>query len=252
MKKMILTALMVSMIIFPSLGEAIKDKSLVLYLSFEENKGDKTEDQSESGLTGSLKNNVKWTKDGQYGNALSFAGADQYVEVPDVPELDITKEITMEAWIYPIEVQGDSSLYGRRNSANQGGYCMQWTNGMIETWIHIGGWQGTRDKQTVNPETNEWHHVAGVFDGKKVRQYVNGELDIEFALSGAMDNVAEVFRVGQAQTSLMPMHGTIDEVAIYNRALTQKEIQEDMNGVLLAVSPSGKLTTTWAAVKGEY
>ena len=111
---------MVSMIIFPSLGKAIRDKSLVLYLSFEEGKGDKTEDKSETGVTGSLKNDVKWTKDGKYGNALSFAGADQHVEVPDVPQLDITKEITMEAWIYPLEVQGDSSLYGRRNSANTG------------------------------------------------------------------------------------------------------------------------------------
>ncbi|MBM3237270.1 LamG domain-containing protein [Candidatus Poribacteria bacterium] len=251
MKNIVLTVLMVSMIMFPLLGEAINDNSLVLYLSFEENQGDKTKDQSETGTTGSLKNDVKWTKDGKYGNALSFAGANQYVEVPNVPQLDITKEITMEAWIYPIEVQGDSSLYGRRNSANQGGYCMQWTAGKIETWIHIGGWQGTRGKQTVTPKTGMWHHVAGVYDGKKVIQYVNGELDIEFALSGAMNNVAEVFRVGQAQTSLTPMHGTIDEVTIYNRALTQKEIQEDMNGVLLAVSPSGKLTTTWAAVKGE-
>lgn len=251
MRNIILTILMVSIIMFPSLGEAIKDKSLVLYLPFEENQGDKTKDQSESGLVGSLKNDVKWTKDGKYGNALSFAGANQYVEVPNVPQLDITKEITMEAWIYPIEVQGDSSLYGRRNSANTGGYCMQWTAGKIETWIYIGTWNGTRDKQKIIPKTGMWHHVAGVYDGKKVLQYVDGELDIDFPLSGAINSVAEVFSVGQAQTSLTPMHGTIDEVTVYNRALTQKEIQEDMNGVLLAVSPSGKLTTTWAAVKGE-
>ena len=251
MKNIVLTVLMVSIIMFPSLGKAINDKSLVLYLSFEENQGDKTKDQSETGATGTLNNNVKWTKDGKYGNALSFAGSDQYVEVPDIPQLDITKEITMEAWVYPIEVQADSSLYGRRDSANTGGYCMQWTNGKIETWIYIGTWNGTRDKQTIVPKTGAWHHVAGVYDGKNVYQYVDGELDIDFALSGSINSVAEVFRVGQAQTSLTPMHGTIDEVTIYNRALTQKEIQEDMNGVLLAVSPSGKLTTTWAAVKGE-
>ena len=79
MKNIVLTVLTVSMIMFPLLGEAINDKSLVLYLSFEENQGDKTKDQSETGATGSLKNNVKLTKDGKYGNALSFAGANQYV-----------------------------------------------------------------------------------------------------------------------------------------------------------------------------
>jgi len=250
MKTFILTILMVSLFMLPYTGKAIDDKSLVLYLSFEEGKGDTTKDQSGNSFTGSLKNGVKWTKDGKFGNAISFEGANQYVEVPNVPQLDITKEITMEAWIYPVEVQGDSSLYGRRNSANTGGYCMQWTAGKIETWIYIGGWNGTRGKQTVTPKVKTWHHVAGVYDGSSVRQYVDGKLDIEFPLKGAINSIGEVFRVGQAQTGLTPMRGTIDEVVIYNRALSEKEIQEDMNGVFQSVSPSGKLATTWAAVKG--
>jgi len=250
MKNIILTILMVSMIIFPSIGKAIRDDALVLYCSFSEGAGDKVNDESGNGLQGEIKGGAKWAKAGKVGSAIAFSAAAQSVEFPAEEILNITKEITMEGWINPDAVQGDSDLWGRRTSGNQGGYCMQWTNGMIETWIHKGGWQGTRGKQTIKPEPGEWHHVAGVYDGKNVRQYVDGELDIEFGLSGDMDSVEIVFRIGQAQTSLTAMIGTIDEVAVYSRALTENEIKEDMEkGILAAVDSTGKLATTWAGIK---
>ena len=250
MKNIVLTVLMVSMMIFPSIGKAIRDDALVLYCSFSEGAGDKVNDESGNNLQGEIKGGAKWAKAGKVGSAIAFSAAAQSVEFPAEKILNITKGITMEGWINPDAVQGDSDLWGRRTSANQGGYCMQWTNGMIETWIHKGGWQGTRDKQTIKPEPGDWHHVAGVYDGKNVRQYVNGELDIEFGLSGDMDSVEEVFRIGQAQTSLTAMIGTIDEVAVYSRALTEDEIQEDMEkGILATVNSTGKLAATWASIK---
>ena len=184
-------------------AEALNDDpALVLYLPFEEGQGNTTLDQSGSGLEGQI-NGAEWTRDGRVGNALTFQGAAN-VEVPEVPELDITEGITLQAWVFPLAVQGDSNLFGRRNAANQGGYTMQWTAGKIETWVHIGGWQGTRGRQTVTPEVGQWHHVAGVFDGSTVRQYVDGELDIEFAQNGEMDSVPQVFRVGKPKPASLP------------------------------------------------
>ena len=226
------------------------DPDLVLYLPFEEGKGDKTVDQSGNKIEGII-NGAEWTNDGKIGKALSFAGF-AHVEFPELPVLDITDAITIEGWILPENVQGDSNLFGRRNAANQGGYTMQWTAGKIETWVHIGGWQGTRGKQTISPKTGEWHHVAGVYDGKEVRQYVNGELDIKFNQNGKMGSVPQVFRVGQAQTGLASMGGIMDEIAVYSRALTADEIRSDMeNGIIFAVSPKEKITTTWARVKSQ-
>lgn len=243
---------LVLIMMFSTTSKAIEDETLVLYLPFEEGKGEITKDQSQTGLEGSLNNGVKWTEEGKVGNALVFE-RDGYVEIPASDVLNIVNEITMEAWILPDGVQADSDLYGRRTSGNVGGYCMQWTNGMIETWIHIGGWQGTRDKQTLTPEPGEWKHVAGVYDGKQVSQYVDGELDIEFPLSGEIGSVSEVFRVGQAQTGLESMVGIIDEVAVYNRALSLEEIRQDMNkGIKAAVSPLFKLATRWGEIKKLY
>jgi hypothetical protein len=250
MQKQIITVMGALILLgFVSMAEALNDDpSLMLYLPFEEGKGDVTVDQSGNGIEGVLKG-AEWTKDGKIGNALSFQGA-AHVEFPEVPELNITKAITLEAWIFPLNVQGDSNLFGRRTPANQGGYTMQWTAGKIETWVHIGGWQGTRGRQTITPKTGEWHHVVGVYDGSTVRQYVDGELDIEFGQKGEMGSVPQVFRVGQAQTGLESMGGIIDEVAVYERALTEEEILSDMqNGVIFSVSPKGKLTTMWGSLK---
>ena len=251
MRNLVLCLLTAMLIVAISVtGEAIRDDALVLYCSFSEGAGDKVNDESGNELQGEIKGGAKWAKAGKVGGAIAFSAAAQSVEFPVEEILNITKGVTMEGWINPDSVQGDSDLWGRRTSANQGGYCMQWTNGMIETWIHKGGWQGTRDKQTVKPKPGEWHHVAGVYDGKKVRQYVDGELDIEFDLSGDMDSVEEVFRIGQAQTGLETMMGVIDEVAVYSRALAEDEIKEDMEkGILAAVNSTGKLATTWASIK---
>jgi len=128
---------------------------------------------------------------------------------------------------------------------------MQWTAGMFEMWLNIGGWQGTRGKQAIKPTTGEWHHIACVFDGKDEYQYVDGELDAKFSFPGKFASIAEVFRIGQA-LSLASMFGIIDEVAIYKRALTADEVKQDMlKGVVTPVSPTGRLVATWGIIKGE-
>lgn len=242
-------AIAILTIAFTSTSEAIEDPDLVLYCPFSADAGDVI-DESGNALKGIVEG-AEWTQDGKVGGGMAFTASGNYVEFPAEEILNITTEITMEAWAMPDAVQGDSGLLGRRTSANAGGYCMQWTNGMFETWIGKGGWQGTRDKQTIVPDPGEWYHVAAVYDGSKVSQYVDGELDVEFDLSGDIDSVDAVFRIGQAQTGLESIIGLVDEVAVYSRALTQDEIKLDMEvGVIpAAVSSADKLATIWANIK---
>ena len=241
--------LLFAMVILPVTAYAIDDPALVLYCNFEEGSGDTVKDQA-SGLSGMI-SGADWTENGKIGGGMEFTAGDNFVEFPADPVLDITEAITMEAWVYANQVQGDSGVMGRRTGGNAGGYCMQWTNAMFETWMHKGGWQGTRGMQTLQPDTEEWHHIAAVYTGSEVIQYVDGEVDAKLALSGALDSQEEVFRIGQAQTGLESMFGIIDEVAVYSRALSADEITTDMNqGVIpAAVSPNGNLATTWGKVK---
>ena len=245
-----LLASMFVVLLLASVSYAIDDPALVLYCPFEEAQGDITTDLA-SELVGQL-NNVEWSGDGKAGSCLKFTGTGSYVEFPDDAILDITKEITMEAWIRPDQVQADSAILGRRTPGNAGGYCMQWTNAMVEMWVDIGGWKGTRGKQAMKPAIEEWHHIAGVFTGDKIIQYMDGEVDTELDQAGSMGSVPEVFRIGQAQTSLTSMLGLIDEVAIYSRALTADEIKTDMEkGVMAPVSPLGSICITWGAIREE-
>lgn len=231
------------------------DKDLMLYLPFDEGQGEKAMDASGNDLEAML-HGATWSKEGKIGGCVHITDTEKYVEIESVPELDITSEITIEAWFLPEENQGDSNLMGRRTPANVGGYVLQWSSQFtgapqIETWIHIGGFQGTRNKQTIKPELNEWFHVASTYDGNFIRQYINGKEDVAFdAPNGEITSVDIVFRIGKSQTGLAGAVGLVDEVAIYSRALTEDEINSDMNnGVFFDVSPKGKLATTWAKLK---
>ncbi len=230
------------------------DKALMLYLPFDEGSGDKVIDASGNDLE-AVFHGATWSKDGKIGSCIHLPDTQKYVEIASVPELDITDAITIQAWFLPEQNQGDSNLMGRRTSSNEGGYCLQWSSNptkspQIETWMYVGNWQGSRNKQTIKPELNEWHHVSSTYDGDKVRQYIDGKLDVEYAAPGKLNSVDIVFRIGKSQTGLDGTVGYVDEVAIYNRALSEEEINADMNkGVFFAVDPSGKLATTWANLK---
>ncbi len=252
----LITTFLIFVLIFSANAWALKDdKALVLYLPFDEGSGDMAMDASESNLEATL-NGATWSTDGKIGSCIHLESAEHYVEIEDVDELDITGEITIQTWFFPKESQNDSNLMGRRTSGNKGGYVLQWSSEFtgspqIETWIDIAGYKGTRDKQTIKPELEEWHHVASTYDGEKVRQYIDGELDVEIdAPAGNITSVDAVFRIGKSQTSLGGAIGYVDEVAIYNRALSADEIKQDMDeGVLFDVTPNGKLATTWANLK---
>lgn len=253
--KLITTVLLIALSFSVSAWALNDDKALMLYLPFDEGAGEKAKDASGNNLEATLHGAI-WSKDGKIGGCIHLPDTQKYVEVDSVPELDITDELTIQAWFFPEQDQGDSNLMGRRTAGNTGGYCLQWSSNptkkpQIETWMNIGGWQGSRNKQTIAPTLKEWHHVASTYDGDMIRQYIDGKLDVEFKPpAGKINSVDVVFRIGKSQTPLAGTVCRVDEVAIYSRALSEDEINQDMNsGVFFAVDPGGKLATTWANLK---
>lgn len=257
MKPIIIVLFVITLSFSVSAWAINDDDALMLYFTFDKDEGGKVTDVSGNNLEGTFEGAV-WSKDGKFGGAVHLEDTEKFVEVDAVPELDITDELTIQCWFFPEESQDDSNLMGRRSAANVGGYCLQWSAQFtgapqIETWIDIGGWQGSRKLQTIKPALAEWHHVSTTYDGDTIRQYIDGELDVEFGPAGKINSIDVVFRIGKAQTGLKGMVGLVDEVAIYNRALSVDEINQDMeNGVFFAVSPKDKLTTTWGKLKTSF
>ena len=86
--------------------------------------------------------------------------------------------------------------------------------------------------------------------------YVDGKLVAESkaTLTKTLFDNKSALRIGQDfnEDAKRFFNGIIDEVAIFNRALTQAEIKTAMEGDIMTVEPAGRLSVTWAKLKGEF
>lgn len=106
-----------------------------------------------------------------------------------------------------------------------------------------------RDTCSPNsPPVGEWHHIAGTYDGKIFKAYIDGELGEDWEYKGKMpENTAEVTIGKRSLAAECYFLGMIDEVAIFNLAFSEGEVKEAMEGIKpSAVEKEGKLTTTWS------
>ena len=234
---------------FSMVSDAIKDDAMVLYLSFDEGKGKDVEDQSGKGNDGTLEGDVKWMQNGKIKSAVFFNEQVQQgvVAVKASNSLAITKSLTMEVWIYP---QSIGDYRNVRGQANPHTYYLSIHQGKPSVWIGSGGAGGrTWNSAKSSIPLNKWSHVAAVYEfDKELRFYINGKLDQTHKLEGEIPTSQADHWFGNRLDGPWPYKGMLDEFVIYNRVLTEVEIQQDMNQVL-SVSPLDKATTTWGMLK---
>jgi hypothetical protein len=164
---------------------------------------------------------------GKIGQALSFDGVDDYVDCGNNPSLNMTDAITIEVWIN----SNKTTLYDRGVVGK--GQSGAWTNNAYEmrtpgvNVVRFSISNGTNinyAEAAIN--FNEWTHLVGVTSKAegKIRMYKNGVLVKEFSRT-----------IGDIQVISSPLHighgchtwdGLIDEVRIYNRALTYNEVKK--------------------------
>jgi len=204
-------------------------RGLVAYWSFDEGSGQTAYDASGNGNNGTLTNGPKWTK-GKSGSALQFDGTDDYVEVSDDESLDITDAITIEAW-----VKAESANFGtdwiRSIIKKDYAYILRIEEGTNKLSFHV--WtNNTADSQcevSLSWTTGEWYHVVGTYDGSYQRIYRNSQVVQTKELTGTIDTSTKNFLIGGITTGAEQLHGLIDEVRIYNRALSEEEIRYHYN-----------------------
>ncbi len=203
---------------------------LVGYWKFDEGAGTIAYDSSGNGLDGTLNGDPQWVE-GQLGGALDFDGDDS-VEIPHSPILSITDEITISAWTYMRgNASGELAIVSKGGwAANDLPYELTETPGGVIFWQFYD--DGGRDTCAPDsPPVEEWHHIAATYDGNIFKCYIDGELAEEWAYVGKMpENTASV-TIGQRSRGGTFFNGIIDEVAIYDRALSEDEIPQIMLGV---------------------
>ena len=205
------------MTVQPSQGPA----GLVAAYGFDEGSGTTATDRT-TNHNGSIAG-ATWTA-GRYGSALSFDGTSSMVTISDSPSLDMANGLTLEAWIRPasstggwrdVIYRGDDNYFLATNTTDVYGALTVSSLGMVSA-------------DFVLP-LNTWTHVAMSYDGSNIKIYANGVLTGIAPQTGNIAPSTSPLWLGGDPLHGQHFHGLIDEVRVYNRALTEAEIATDMN-----------------------
>jgi hypothetical protein len=175
-----------------------------------------------------------WTT-GQVGGALQFNGYD-HVTVPDDTSLK-PSNITIEGWYFPTSYGYYRSMvtkpyYGSSWGNPWTSYSLMplpWNTQRAAVFAAVDGirYYAQTPEDVLTP-IGEWSHVVGTYDGQTLRIYLNGELKaLHTGVSGQIDSTHSTspLYIGDVPGTNNRFYGKIDEVAIYNRAITPEEIQ---------------------------
>ncbi len=199
--------------------------SLISYWPFESGTGTIAYDSIGSN-DGTLAGNTWWTT-GILGGGLSFDGDADYVSLPENSTLRPAR-ITQLAWVNPATLGGVHPIMSLETTtgSNQGA-MLQLANGLFQFYVGTGYDKVQYVSGTVT-KANEWYQVAGTYDGTEACIWINGEkVDCE-PLSGNISyDTARDMRIGSwAPATPQYFNGIIDEVRVYDRALTGQEIED--------------------------
>jgi hypothetical protein len=201
--------------------------SLVGAWNFNETTGTVANDASGRGHTGAIDGATR-TAAGHSGGALSFDGINDWVTIADTNALDLTTGMTMEAWIRPTAVGTAWRCVLIKEQPNDLVYTLYAGNGAGRAATHIFTTADLGVSGTAATALNAWTHLASTYDGTTLRLYVNGTQVATRAVTGAMRTSTGVLRIGGNSIWSEWFAGLIDDVRVYNRALTATEVQADM------------------------
>ena len=219
--------------IYRELPDPAGEANLVAYYKLNESSGTTADNaKSTSSLDGTLTNmdNSDWvTSPAIFGpkNCLDFDGSNDYVIISDHTSLDLTDNLTIEAWIYANTLGAYKGIVSKYHVSAANGYTFR-----------LSGAGGGLDFDGVYTEnnlisTNTWYHVAVVKNSESYDIYINGQPQ---SLSGSSYTIAannnDVAVGVDYLASPRYFDGLIDEVRIWNTARTAAKIRENMCKIL--------------------
>jgi glucose/arabinose dehydrogenase len=201
---------------------------------FDERRGRRARDASGAGNAGRISGAIRTR--GRYGGGLSFDGRNDWVTVADGPSLDLTKALTLEAWVRPSARGARSVLVKERGTRLSYGLYARPSGHLFTTAEHALRGPALR--------LHSWSHLAMTWDGSTVRVYVNGRRASSHALTGTALASRGPLRIGGNAIWPEFLRGVIDEVRVYDRALSATEIARDRDAAITAGARPPKARTS--------
>ena len=198
---------------------------LVAAYSFNASAGSTVADSSGNGNNGTASGTATWSA-GKFGNAMRFNGTNSVVTVPDSASLDLTTAMTLEAWVKPAVAQGGWRSVMHKNVDRYYLMASSDNNSPVGGGTFGAGNQNTYAASAL--PVNVWTHLATTFDGRTVKLYINGIQVASMPQTTSITRSGGTLQIG-ADFYGEFFNGWIDEIRIYNRALSAAEIQSTMN-----------------------
>ena len=233
------------------------DEGLVAQWVFDEGGGGHVNDSSGNGNNGTLNAgggddvNTKWV-DGVKGFGLDLDGVNDYVNVPRDSSFE-PGHISIEVFINPEVITGKSRQIINHRSGGDSwrGYAMEMgANGDINGAISTGSTLAHKSKVIIPGEvveTDKWHYIVLTWDGHALKIFLNGKLkdSDDSGIDGNITYPNLPLRFGYRADAQQPefFSGIIDEISIYNRTLSGKEIEDRHNetmGTIVDISASSE------------
>jgi len=222
-------------VMFSGVAFADLNQGLVAYYPFNGNANDESGNGNNGAVSGAT---LTDDKNGNSNSAYSFDGVDDYIQVPHNDSFNInpTTGFTVALWFKASATQsgnlwdlidkshGDPD-YWYEGWVIQGGY-------MVAPYaVGFGSGNGSGYDMPGTPyavNADQWHHLAATFLGTDMMLYLDGALSSAISASSPVASAGDLF-IGKHYALGRYFHGIIDEVRIYNRALSASEIQELFN-----------------------
>ena len=213
----------------PATAQASSDDGLVAEWHFDEGSGSAVADSSGNGNDGTIYG-ATWV-DGKYGKALHFDGVNDYLDCGNDNSLKMgTNSFTLEAWI-------KTSTTKRMGIVGNYADELVWMlavkdDGTVGMQSNTGDWNTGYALSTKTMTDGDWHHLVGTREyGGKIKIYIDSIFEAERDDDSANHNVNRYVVIGDEGLGKSKyFDGIIDEVRIYNRALTANEIKENYEG----------------------
>jgi len=192
-------------------------------------KAENNANDSVNSLNGTLFNGAGYSASGEVGSAFSIGGGSQYVQIPNNALLNFSTAMTLECWVYLNSYPNNDivMIAGKEGTATHqfelalasspGHWCFQ-------PFLVVNGAFACFQGSFV-PLLNTWYHVAMTYDGSALKLYVNGIADGTMGASGAITATSNPMLIGGYGTGPWTMNGRVDELSLYNRALSVGEIK---------------------------
>jgi hypothetical protein len=251
-----LPTLFLATILVVAFSAGVAQGDLILYFTFDSADGDTVPDMTGGGNDGTLDLAEIVSSPVKIGSgALQIENEDAVMTVESFPELPADQDHTYAFWLYFTAGHNDawSQVIARKTDSSDR-FPGVWIN-PGGTGLHIRYNPGNMGFSRIGPDgegtdfpLNQWFHIAFAKEAANLTMYVDGVQTGDPVPVPAAHDAVDGSTLYIGKTGYRAATFIIDDLGIYDHALTQSEVEDIITGIV-AVSPKGKLATTWASVK---